>query len=303
MEIFSKQDLNKTNPICSFAVTNELRIEASFYKLDFDSLLIKYGSISNYNSNRISFPYHYLTMQTSNNEVEWELTEDNGSKKKFTTKNGSIWYLPPNDIQTLKSDDFHEFVSIMINHEKLIELSKINKDRNISFQKIFNINDTHLENMLNLLLSEIQTNNQNGISFIDHLVSLISIHFVSNYSTEVTELVQNVDGITSDNFIKIENYISDNLSENINIEKLANLIGTDKYNLIKRFKTSVNQTPYQFILQKKLKYGKNMLSNPKYTISEIAFMLNFSDQSHFTKAFKKMYALTPKEFKEHAAMQ
>ena len=44
--------------------------------------------------------------------------------------------------------------------------------------------------------------------------------------------------------------------------------------------------------------AKRMLTNQQLTITEIAFELNFSDNSYFTKFFKKSEGVTPEEFRK-----
>jgi AraC family transcriptional activator of pobA len=44
--------------------------------------------------------------------------------------------------------------------------------------------------------------------------------------------------------------------------------------------------------------AKRMLTNQQLTITEIAFELNFSDNSYFTKFFKKTEGVTPEEFRK-----
>jgi AraC-like DNA-binding protein len=45
--------------------------------------------------------------------------------------------------------------------------------------------------------------------------------------------------------------------------------------------------------------AKRLLTNPKLNITEIAFNLNFNDNSYFTKFFKKVEGLTPEEFRKN----
>lgn len=44
--------------------------------------------------------------------------------------------------------------------------------------------------------------------------------------------------------------------------------------------------------------AKRLLTNPQLNINEIAFILNFSDNSYFTKFFKKFEGKTPEEFRK-----
>jgi AraC family transcriptional activator of pobA len=45
--------------------------------------------------------------------------------------------------------------------------------------------------------------------------------------------------------------------------------------------------------------AKRLLINPKLNITEIAFTLNFNDNSYFTKFFKKFEGITPEEFRKN----
>jgi AraC-like DNA-binding protein len=46
--------------------------------------------------------------------------------------------------------------------------------------------------------------------------------------------------------------------------------------------------------------AKRLLVNPDFSVSEIAYKLNFDDNSYFTKFFRKQAAVTPEEFRKKA---
>ena len=45
--------------------------------------------------------------------------------------------------------------------------------------------------------------------------------------------------------------------------------------------------------------AKRLLTNQQLNINEIAFALNFNDNSYFTKFFKKTEGITPEAFRKH----
>jgi AraC family transcriptional activator of pobA len=49
--------------------------------------------------------------------------------------------------------------------------------------------------------------------------------------------------------------------------------------------------------------AKRLLTNPQLTITEIAFKLSFSDNSYFTKFFKKLAGVPPEEFRKNILNQ
>jgi AraC-like DNA-binding protein len=45
--------------------------------------------------------------------------------------------------------------------------------------------------------------------------------------------------------------------------------------------------------------AKRLLTNPNLTITEIAWQLNFTDNSYFTKFFRKIAGVSPEEFRKN----
>lgn len=65
-----------------------------------------------------------------------------------------------------------------------------------------------------------------------------------------------------------------------------------------------------FIILKKIDYAKSLIINSEFTLTEIAFKLNYSSVAHLSAQFKKTTGLTPSSFqkiikkrKEKAIMQ
>jgi AraC-like DNA-binding protein len=64
------------------------------------------------------------------------------------------------------------------------------------------------------------------------------------------------------------------------------------------FKKEVGITVSEYIQQTKIDEVKKLLAYSKTPISEICSLLNFNDQSYFTKVFKKVVGITPKQYRE-----
>ncbi|MEH7120589.1 helix-turn-helix domain-containing protein [Neobacillus vireti] len=93
-----------------------------------------------------------------------------------------------------------------------------------------------------------------------------------------------------------QNYIFNHLYENITLSQLAELTSLNPNYLSNLFKKEVGISFLQFIQQSRIEEAKNLLSYSSYTLAEISTLLNFHDQSHFAKIFKKFAGVTPKQF-------
>lgn len=80
------------------------------------------------------------------------------------------------------------------------------------------------------------------------------------------------------------------------IEEMAKEIHLSPFYLIRQFKKAFGLTPHQFQLQCRVRKAQRLLEEGK-SITEAAYESGFYDQSHFTRCFKKLVQLTPKQYK------
>jgi len=287
----------KSDGSCPFSVSDNLKIEATSYDLNLEGIIIRYGSISGFRATDLTAPFHVFLMNVSDHDIAWEISSGDSMKQVLMEPN-QIFFNPANVPFSRYTADYYEFILVLIEPEKMISSAPI-VTNNCTFTETYHIKDPNLEYIFKLLLSEIQAGNQNGKLFIENIVSILAFHFAKNYSKEQSPgLVENVSGFTSKELEKALYYIDKNMSETFKIENLAEEFGISKFYFIKRFKSSTNVTPHQFIIKKKLERSKNLLKEGSLSLTDITYMLNFSDQSHFSNSFKKMYGMTPREFRK-----
>lgn len=89
-----------------------------------------------------------------------------------------------------------------------------------------------------------------------------------------------------------------NLEHPYSIEQLAMKIGTSCRALEMAFKRHEDTTPSRYYLQLRLASAKRMLEETNLPISTIAQAAGFTSQSYFTKRFKEIYQLPPREVRQ-----
>ncbi|MFC4323005.1 helix-turn-helix domain-containing protein [Litchfieldia salsa] len=99
--------------------------------------------------------------------------------------------------------------------------------------------------------------------------------------------------------IDCQSYIFKNLYEEITLGQLAYLVNMHPNYLSTLFKKEVGISITEYILKQKVEEAKKLLTYSNYPLSEIYSWLNFHDQSHFTKVFKRYTGTTPKKYKKH----
>lgn len=94
-----------------------------------------------------------------------------------------------------------------------------------------------------------------------------------------------------------QDYIFKHLYEDINLTRLAEYAAINPSYLSDLFKRETGISISEFIQREKIEEAKKLMIYTQHSLSEIYTMLNFYDQSYFTKVFKKCTGVTPKHFK------
>jgi AraC-like DNA-binding protein len=88
-----------------------------------------------------------------------------------------------------------------------------------------------------------------------------------------------------------------NIYKKINLDDIARKMGFDKSYLIKIFKQKYQITPIKYLLKLKIDAAAYMLENSNLSIKEIAYRLKFYDEYYFSRKFKELKKLSPKEYR------
>ena len=139
------------------------------------------------------------------------------------------------------------------------------------------------------------------LQMLEHCNDQISIQSLSNNAFRAfTNLVQNAksSGKTPSYIAACKNYIAAHRTKNIQIRDLSMAVGMSHSYLTKKFREHEGITIQQYIIREKIRAAANMLKFSDASISEIAEYLSFASQSHMGQYFKKIYNMTPKEYRE-----
>lgn len=91
----------------------------------------------------------------------------------------------------------------------------------------------------------------------------------------------------------IERHISD---PDLDIQKLCKVTGFSHSILYRKIKGLTGQTANEFIRTVRLRRAEQLLKTKKFTVAEVMDAVGFSNHSYFSKCFKRLYNMTPKEY-------
>ena len=89
-------------------------------------------------------------------------------------------------------------------------------------------------------------------------------------------------------------HIRTRYDSDITVDELANLCKMSKFHFCRIFKRATNMTAIQYLTEYKLSIADVMLRNSDTSISEIAHISGFDDESYFSRCYKKSRGVSPK---------
>lgn len=100
----------------------------------------------------------------------------------------------------------------------------------------------------------------------------------------------------------VRSYLEAHYTENVSIETLSQLSQLSPYYLIRCFRQQLGLPPHLYQRQIRLLKAKQALHSSR-SLAEIATDTGFFDQSHFTRSFKRVFGVTPGQYRQRNSVQ
>ncbi|HJV64938.1 MAG TPA: response regulator [Geomonas sp.] len=96
---------------------------------------------------------------------------------------------------------------------------------------------------------------------------------------------------------KAATYMEEHLSEKLYLESIAEQACMSKFHFSREFRKCFGVSPMQYMLRLRITRATSLLLSQDTPVSRVAGECGFSDQSEFTKCFKKSIGVTPSRFR------
>jgi AraC family transcriptional regulator len=96
---------------------------------------------------------------------------------------------------------------------------------------------------------------------------------------------------------RVRELVSDRFSENLSLGEIAATVGVSADHLARWFRRFHGCTMGEYARRRRVEFACQRLANSEEPLIQIALGAGFTDQSHFTKIFKRTMGVTPAVFR------
>lgn len=124
--------------------------------------------------------------------------------------------------------------------------------------------------------------------------------FFSIVSSEVTRRGKKAEDDSKQNYYikKAIEFIRDNYSNGINVTDISDYVGLNRSYLFTLFQDHLGISPQKYLSNFRLERACELLKATNYSIEDISYSCGYRDPLVFSKAFKKLYGVSPLKFRK-----
>ena len=165
-----------------------------------------------------------------------------------------------------------------------------------ALHKRFRFEDGLLNHLGQQLLAATGAGHTLGKLYAESLASTLSYHLIEHHATYERRLAGTGTRLPAAVLARIDAYLESAAEQPITLQMLASLANLSVFHFARRFKQTTGVSPYQHVLNWKMKRAQQLLRARDLPIAHISDALGFASPSRFAAAFKRAHGCTPREY-------
>ena len=227
------------------------------------------------------------------------------TSKVYTAREGD-WFLRPagsvgGEIrwQSLSPEPM-QTLHIQLNHKLFARIKDEIGCGNLDLVGRAAFQDSLLSQVALHLFAEAQNPSPLSKLYAQSAAQMLASHLLRHYASDKTIIKLPEQGLNRRQIKQIKEFIEENLGEDLSLEALATQVNLSHYHFLRLFRQTTGQSPYQYILLRRLEHAKKLLQRTKLPLAQVALESGFAHQSHLNRVFKQHLGLTPRAYRQQS---
>lgn len=237
---------------------------------------------------------HYLFHYVISGTGVLNADDSAGNTHSYSIKSGQGFMIFPNQINTYIADKELPWEYVWVEFDGLkarevIEVAGLSPDAPVYHARSRDLRET----MMNEMLYIAQHGDMNPFHLIGHLYL-----FLDAMTRSVSSMQLSRGGRLRDFYVhEAIAFIEQNFQNDISVEDIADNCGLNRSYFGKIFKEALGRTPQEFLLSYRMTKAAELLKLTRLSIGDIGKAIGYDNQLHFSRAFKNIYGISPREWR------
>jgi AraC family transcriptional regulator len=160
----------------------------------------------------------------------------------------------------------------------------------------YGVSDPRVVSLVFNMRDEIRAGCPTGRLYAESLSLALAAYLLKRYARKASPEGRFEPALSLQQVSRVREYIRANLACDVGLAEMASQVSLSPHYFSMLFKRSVGLSPHHYVLRERIQEAQQLLAARRIPISEVAVSLGFSDQSHFSRAFRKMTGTTPRRY-------
>lgn len=239
-----------------------------------------------------------LHLQISGEEpVEWWATGRNGVQ---STMPGSMILLPAGTEDRLRWQGPSERLILSVDSSLIDQVAGATGASSPEFTVQWSLHDPGLQQIILDLGRQAAEGWPLGRLYADLTATGFVAQLLRRHAANPIALGTTKGGLPLPHLRQAMEYITANLDRDISLDEISGQIHLSTFHFVRNFRAATGQTPYQYLLDRRMDRAKHMLKHHAWSVQDIAAMTGFRSAANFVRTFRQRVGETPGEWrKEH----
>ena len=245
---------------------------------------------------RNHYLFHYVISGTGTLMAD----DSKGNTKTYSVKSMQGFMIFPGQITTYIADKELPWEYVWVEFDGLRAKSIVESAGLTMDTPIYHAQSKSLrEDMMNEMLYMTQNRESSPFHLIGHLYLFLDYMMRSSAVTNIQKGSQLRDFYIHEAL----NFMEHNFQNDISVEDVAAVCGLNRSYFGKIFKQAVGKSPQEFLLSYRMAKAAELLKLTQFTIGDISQAVGYDNQLHFSRAFKNIYGMSPREWRNRNRIQ
>jgi AraC-like DNA-binding protein len=129
--------------------------------------------------------------------------------------------------------------------------------------------------------------------FLDHILHALNSHIVCSYSGVTISAPKFRGGLSSLQMRRATELLEAHLDGDIALQQVAEACELSVSHFARAFKQTFRTPPYRWLIERRVDRARDLMTNSRLPLADIAARCGFADQSALNRSFKRIHGVTP----------